>query len=265
MRVVAIVSLSLLALCGTLCQRVNAAPPTVTDKILVLAAASTTDALNEARTAFEKLHPAYQARISYGASSTLAAQITSGAPADVFLSASTELATQLSKQGLVARELDLLGNQLVIVVPADSKLAITSLEDLAKPEVRHLALADPKSVPAGVYAREALEKRELWKRLADKVTGAADVRQALHFVETGAAEAGIVYATDALVAPRVKVVAHVDPKLTRPIRYPLVLLKTGEGNPAAVQFYNYLSSKYALAIFRKYGFLAVDASERPQP
>jgi molybdate transport system substrate-binding protein len=147
-----------------------------------------------------------------------------------------------------------LGNQLVIVVPADSTLRIARPEDLLDERVRRLALGDVDSVPAGIYARQALTKLSLWEKLRGKVVNAADVRQALQFVQTGAADAGIVYATDGAVAKQVRVAAVIDSKLTEPIRYPLVLLKTGAKNPAAIELFEFLASDGAAAVFRKYGF-----------
>jgi len=223
-------------------------------KLLLLAAASTAEAIDEIRAEFVRLHPSTTVRTSYGASSTLARQITAGAGADVFLSASTQWADFLSDKNLVERRRDLLGNELVIVVPVDSKIGVNDPVDLAQPKIRRLALADPKSVPAGIYAKQALVRLNLWKQIEAKVAGAADVRQALQFVETGAAEAGIVYATDAAASKAVRVAARIESKLSDPIRYPVVLLKHGADNPAAVAFYDFLGSPAAGAIFRRRGF-----------
>jgi molybdate transport system substrate-binding protein len=240
-------------------------PSDLSGKLLVVAAASTTDAIEQVRAAFVRLHPAVTIRTSYGASSTLAQQINAGAEADIFLSASTEWADFLSGKKLIERRRDLLGNQLVIVVPADSPLDVKGPADLAQPKIRRLALADPKSVPAGIYARQALGNLNLWTQLEAKVAGAADVRQALHFVETRAAEAGIVYATDAAASRAVRMAARIDPKLSEPIHYPLALLKHGAGNPAAIAFHEFLSSLAAAAIFRQHGFVVLDVLDKDKP
>jgi molybdate transport system substrate-binding protein len=229
-----------------------------------MAAASTTDAVEQVRANFERLHPDVTVRVSYGASSVLARQIEAGGAADLFLSASTQWSDYLAERELVAKQRELLGNQLVIVVPADSQLDIKTPADLASASVRRLALADVNAVPAGVYARQALEKLKLWDAMRVKVTGAADVRQALQFVETGAAQAGIVYATDAASSKQVRVAGRIDPKLSDPIRYPLVLLKHGSNNRAAVALYGYLASPAAAAVFRKHGF-SVQSPATPQP
>lgn len=224
-------------------------------KLLVFAAASTTEAIDEIRAAFVRLYPGVSVRVSYGASSSLAQQIAAGAQADLFLSASTEWAEFLNKRQRIDRQRDLLSNQLVIVTPVSSKLEIAKPADLAQVKIGRLALADPKSVPAGIYARAALEKMGLWKELESKVAGAADVRQALHFVASGAAEAGIVYATDAAASKAVRVTLTIDPKLSGPIRYPLVLIKDGADRPAAVALYDFLGSPAATTIFRRHGFI----------
>jgi molybdate transport system substrate-binding protein len=235
-------------------------------KVMVLAAASTTEAVDEVREAFVKLHPGVAVRISFGGSSALARQIEAGAEADMFLSASKQWTEFLAEKQLVAQQRNLLGNRLVVVVAADSKLEIRKPEDLLQASVKRLALADPKSVPAGIYARQSLEKLNLWKNLQGKVVGAMDVRQALKFVDSGAAEAAIVYATDAAVSKNSQIALALDPKLAEPIQYPLALLKHGADRPAAVALYDFLSSPAAVSIFRRHGFLVSEVSDTtPRP
>ena len=154
----------------------------------------------------------------------------------------------------MVRRQDLLGNRLVIVVPADSKIDVKKPADLLAAGIEHLALGEPQSVPAGMYARQALTKLGLWDQLKPKVVSAEDVRYALIYVETGSAEAGIVYATDAAISKHVKVVAEIPEKLTGPVRYPLLLLKHGQRGAAAQAFERYLTSPTAAKVFQKYGF-----------
>ena len=239
--------------------------PGIEGKVLLLAAASTTDAIDKVRAEFLKLHPQVTLRVSFGSSSALAKQIENGEAADLFLSASREWSDYLQKRKLVARSRDLLSNELVIVVPSDSKLSIARAEDLAQEKVGRLALADSSSVPAGIYARQALEKLKLWDKLKGKVVGAADVRQALLYVETSAAEAGIVYATDAAASKKVRVVGKIDPKLSDPIRYPLVLTPAGEKNPVAVACYEFLQSPAAAKVFRDLGFVVLEKDKAAGP
>jgi molybdate transport system substrate-binding protein len=115
-------------------------------------------------------------------------------------------------------------------------------------------LGEPQSVPAGRYAKQALSRLGLWSQLQAKVVPAEDVRHALAYVETGAAEAGIVYATDAAISKKVRVAVELPEQLTAPIRYPVVLLKHGEHSAGAQSLYRYLKSADAAKIFRKYGF-----------
>jgi molybdate transport system substrate-binding protein len=227
------------------------APPPA---LVVFAAASTADALEELKLRYQQEHGG-EIEISYGGSSHLAAQIGQGAPADLFLSASEEWADTLAARGLVAERHNLLGNELVLIVPADSQRNISTPADLTRDRVSHLALADPQAVPAGKYAREALEKLGLWQPLEKKVVAGADVRQALMYVERGEADAGIVYASDAALTSQVKVVHHFDPALSSPIRYPWVRLK--DSSLEADGFYDFLRSAQATKVFQQKGFIVL--------
>jgi molybdate transport system permease protein len=252
----------LILACGLASAHAAADDAPAPAKVLVLAAASTTDAVDEIRAQFTRQHPEIAVDAAYAGSNALAQQIAAGAPADVFLSASLQWADFLAEKQFVAKRRDLLGNRLVVVVSNDSKLQLAQPADLASDAIRHLALADPTSVPAGIYARQSLEKLGLWNKLEPKVAPAADVRQALQSVASGAAEAAIVYATDAAASKRVRVALALDPKLAEPIVYPVVLLKAAADRPAAVAFYEYLASPDAAAVFRRHGFIALAEPER---
>jgi molybdate transport system substrate-binding protein len=221
--------------------------------VVIFAAASTTNAIDEIKAAFAKQN-GVEVRASYAASSALAQQIANGAEADVFISADQKWGDHVADKVPVARRRSLLGNRLVIVVPADSTLKVQKPEDLLAEGVKHLALADPAAVPAGKYAKQALTKLGLWEKLQKKVVPGADVRQALAYVETAAAEAGIVYATDARISRKVRVAAEIPAGLTEPVRYPALLLKRAEGNAKAVSFYEYLGSPEAKKVFEDRGF-----------
>jgi molybdate transport system substrate-binding protein len=220
---------------------------------LVFAAVSATNALDEIKAQFGKLSGS-EVLTNYAASSTLAQQIAHGAEADVFISADTKWADYLAGRDLVARRQNLLGNRLVIVVAAGGKIDVRKPGDLLAAGIEHLALGETQSVPAGRYAKQALTKLGLWQRIEAKVVPGADVRQALAYVESGAAEAGMVYATDAAMSKKVRVAVEIPEALTAPIRYPVMLLKHGEPSAAAQALYGYLSSPEAAKIFRKYGF-----------
>lgn len=234
--------------------------------VVVFAAASVTDAMDEIRTAFAK-RTGVEVEASYAAASTLARQVVHGAEAQLLISADTNWVDYLDEKGLVARRRNLLSNRLVIIVPIGSKANVKRPEDLASDEVEQLALGEPASVPAGRYAKEALTRLGLWDRIAGKVASAEDVRHALYYVETGSADAGIVYATDAAMSKKVKIVAEIPERLTGPVRYPIALLKHGEGNSAAEAFYRYLASPEVIKIFEKYGFTIVkpDDGETAEP
>jgi molybdate transport system substrate-binding protein len=242
---------------GTVSAKQNAKGGSV---VVVFAAASATNALDEIQATFSKGKDV-EVRTSCAASSTLAQQIVNGAEADVFISADVKWADYVEAKVPVAKRRNLLGNRLVIVVASDSRLEVKKAEDLLSGEVKHLALADPDVVPAGKYAKQALTKLGLWDKVKAKVASADDVRHALTYVETGAAEAGIVYATDAAISKKVKVAAEISEELSGKIRYPLVLLKHGKDTPAAESFYKFLSSPPSLKVFRKYGFTTLAESE----
>lgn len=223
-----------------------------TESVTVYAAASARDAL-------ERIAADYHAatgvhiEIQPGASSTLARQIAEGGPADLFLSADDPWADFLAGRGLVAQRRDLLGNQLVVAVPADRVLEIHDLKELAGPQVEHLALAGP-AVPAGRYARQALERAGVWDRLKDRVREGGDVRATLTYVARGEADAGIVYATDVRGNDRVRVALAVDQALHEPIRYPLVLVRREPLSDEARKLYDYLCGDEAARRFREAGF-----------
>jgi molybdate transport system substrate-binding protein len=165
----------------------------------------------------------------------------------------------LGKKSLLVADTrkNLLGNQLAIITAADSKLAITGPDVLAGAAVKRLALADPKAVPAGVYARAYCEKLGLWKAIEPKVVPTENVRAALAAVESGNVEAGIVYLTDARISKKVKV-AFAVPAATGPaIHYPAALLKDAPQAEAARKFLAHLATPKASAVFEKFGFLVL--------
>ncbi|SFI49522.1 molybdate transport system substrate-binding protein [Paenibacillus sp. UNC496MF] len=224
-------------------------------ELVVSAAASLTDALTELKPAFEAANDGIALTYNFGASGTLQKQIEQGAPADVFLSASDRNMDALLDQGLVdpAREGGLLGNELVVVVPAGTTGART-LGDLAGGGVKRLAIGIPESVPAGGYAKEALTNAGLWGKLQPKTVQGKDVRQVLQYVETGNADAGFVYKTDALTSKKAGIAFVVDPGLHAPIRYPGGVLKASKHPAEAAAFYDYLRTRAAADVFAKYGF-----------
>lgn len=237
-------------------QQNAAAPaePKPTQEVTIFAAASTQQAVEAILHEFERLNPDVKVRASFASSSAAAEQIARGAPAELFLSANRHWADFLKGKRLLAEQHDLLGNQLVAIEPVDAAWHAGTPEDLLKDEISHIAIGDPDSVPAGIYAKQALVKLELWDSLEDKMVAGSDVRQALAMVETGAAEAGIVYSTDAAISNKVKTAFPFARELTEPIIYPLALTKRGVKNSAAREFYHFLQSSSAATVFRQSGF-----------
>jgi molybdate transport system substrate-binding protein len=240
-------------------------PEAARETVLLFAAASAKEFVEDVVAEFRRKHPRVTVKTSFGGSSTLAQQVLAGADADLFLSANQAWARTLDQRQLASERCDLLGNELVLVVAKGARLKVAAPEDLLSGELRRIALAEPDSVPAGIYAKQALTKLALWDRLKPRIVGAADVRQALAYVETGAAEAGIVYATDAALTDRVEIAYRFDAELTEPIVYPLVLLERGGAKPSVRELYQEFQSDHAAERARKRGFTwrPTDAARKP--
>jgi molybdate transport system substrate-binding protein len=233
------------------------ATPVSAEEVLVYAAASLTDALADVAKEFEA-QTGQRIVFNLGASSNLARQIKAGAPADVFFSADEAQMNALEAAGLVraADRVNVLSNVLVAVVPAASTAVLAKPTDLVT--VRHLAVADPQAVPAGVYARLWLGSIGLWSRLEDQIVPTLNVRATLAAVESGNAEAGIVYRTDATLSRRVKVAFEVPRGQGPVIVYPLAPLARSK-KPATASLVRYLVSPAARGIYARYGFLVLPA------
>ncbi|HMC83443.1 MAG TPA: molybdate ABC transporter substrate-binding protein [Candidatus Polarisedimenticolia bacterium] len=225
-------------------------------ELSVSAATSLTEALREIGATYEP-RTSERLAFNFSASSTLARQIEEGAPADLFFSADEAKMDVLEQKALLlpGTRRSLLSNTLVIVVRADGRIAIDSPADLAKESIRRIALAEPNSVPAGVYAREHLEAVGLWEKLREKVVPTENVRAALAAVESGDADAGMVYRTDARISRRVRIAYEVPPAEGPKISYSVAVLRESRRPDAARRFLAYLESEDALRIFRRHGFL----------
>jgi len=229
------------------------------EEILVPAAASLTDVLKEISNGYQAKSK-HTVRFNFGPSNGLARQIEEGAPADLFLSADLTQMDNLDKKGRLepGTRKNLLSNQLVIIVPADSKLAISSPKDLLKAEVKKIALAEPTSVPVGVYSSKYLSDEGLWDQVKPKVVPVQDVRATLASVESGNVEAGFVYKTDAAISKKVKIVYEVPIDKGPKIIYPIAIVKESKRKDAARDFLNYVQSPAAKETFKKYGFVILD-------
>ncbi len=233
-----------------------ASPRAGADSLLVFAAASTGDALAEIGRAFTA-RTGLKVDFSFGASSDLGRQIAAGAPADAIVSADLATIDRLQAAGRVAAEArrNLLSNQLVVIVPAESTRAVRGAGDLKG--LRRLALADPELVPAGVYARRWLVDKGGWEAVRPSVVPVLDVRAARAAVENGAADAAVVYKTDAAHAPRVRVAYEVARADGPPITYAVAPVIGSRRAEAAAAFVRFLQGPEARAIFTRHGFIVL--------
>ena len=252
---------------GLLCLTMSASLPAADvqrPQILVFAAASLTDAMQDASAAYEKTVPV-TVRSSFDSSSVLARQIEAGAPADVYFSADTKWMDYLQNRNLIqaASRRNVLGNSLVLIAPAQSqiRLKIAPHFPLATALGKgRLATGDPDSVPAGRYARSALTTLGVWDEVAPRLARAENVRVALLYVARGEAPLGIVYASDAFADQGVRVVDTFPADTHEPIVYPIAL--TASASKQAVAFVAYLTGPQGHDIFVKYGFTVSNQSDR---
>jgi molybdate transport system substrate-binding protein len=225
--------------------------------LLVFAAASLTDVLGELSADWEKSSGG-QVKLSFAASSVLARQIEAGSGADVFVSADQEWMDYLQARNLIdqSSRRNLVGNQLVLIAPADSRLQLTIAPGFRLAEALgkgRLSTGDPDTVPVGRYARSALTTLGVWDDVADRLVRADNVRGAMLFVARGEVPLGIVYATDAAVDPKVRIIDTFPANTHAPITYPAAAL--GNAKPEAAAFIAYLASESARVAWRKYGFV----------
>ena len=216
----------------------------------VSAGASLMDALQEIARACK-----CAVTFNFGGSGTLARQIQEGAPADVFVSADEQTMDRLQHGGFIDARTRrvIVSNALVVVVPRDSRARVASPHDLLA--FRRIALAETESVPAGIYARQWLTRARVWTQVAPKVIPTENVRAALAVVESGNADAGIVYKTDARVAPSLRVAYEVPLADAPKIAYPAAIVSNSHEKAEAQRFLNCLQSSTARAILRRNGFI----------
>jgi len=229
--------------------------PAQADELIVSAAASLTNAFRDIGKAFEVANPGDRVVTNFGASDTLLAQIAKGAPADVFASADEESMDKAEKQSLIApgTRRDFVSNVLVLIVPADSALKLSGLDDLRAASVKRVAVGIPESVPVGRYSREALKAAGLWDTLQQKYIFTQNVRQSLDYVARGEVDAAFVYRTDAaIMKDKVKVAFTVA--TTTAVRYPIAIVKDSRQRPLAEAFLRYLGAEESRVTLEKYGF-----------
>jgi molybdate transport system substrate-binding protein len=226
----------------------------------VSSAASLTDALKAVNDLYTQQNENVTIVANFAASGTLQTQIEQGAPADVFISAAAKQMNALQTGGLIIDDTrqDLLNNKVVLVVPMNSTLNISSFMDLLNTDVKRIGIGDPEFVPAGTYGKQALEVLGIYEQLQDKLILASDVRQVLGYVEAGNVEAGIVYSTDAAITDGVKVVADAPDEVNSKIAYPVAVTKDSKNVEAAEIYISFLFNNEARGIFKKYGFSVVN-------
>jgi len=227
--------------------------------INVSAATSLTDAVGEINALYKKENPNVNVIANFAAPGTIQQQIENGAPADVFISASPTQMDALQKKHLIIENTrkDLLRNKVVLVVPGDSTLGIKSFNDLTGDTVKKVAIGDPESVAAGMYARDIFNEFGITDALKPKLVLAANVRQVLQYVESSNVDAGVVFMTDAKISRAVQVVANAPDDINNKVVYPVAVIDTGEDRAAAADYEEFLFGSQAGAVFEKYGFTVI--------
>lgn len=247
-------ALSVIPLAG--CSTTTQASPVT---ISVAAATSLTDALKEINALYTRDKPNVTITPNFASSGTLQTQIENGAPVDVFISAAATQMDNLQKKDLLLNDTrqNLLNNKLVLIVSTDSTLGLTSFNDLTLDKVKKVAVGDPKSVPAGTYARQAFDQLGITSQIQPKEVLGGDVRQILTYVEGDNVDAGVVYSTDALTSGKVKVVASAPAEINARIVYPVAVIKASKIPDEAEAYLNFLFSTQAKTVFEKYGFTVI--------
>lgn len=226
-------------------------------ELTIAAAASLTDVTAEISQIYKIAAPNVTLTFTYGASGALQTQIEDGAPVDIFMSAAQKQMDALEEKTLLldSSRANLLENKVVLIVPKDSALGLTSFDDLAKKDVKLVAMGDPASVPAGQYGEELLTNLGIKDAVEAKANFGTDVRQVLTWVESGEVDAGIVYATDAATSDKVTVVCESPADSVKKIIYPVAILKASQYAQQAQSFIDFLKTDECVALFEKYGFI----------
>lgn len=225
-------------------------------ELIVSAAASLTDVMNELKTVYEKENPGVKITPTYGSSGTLQTQIEEGAPADIFFSAAEKQMKQLDQKGLILSDTkrDLLTNKIVLITPKGNAKGLKSFQDAGSSKADKVALGEPKSVPVGQYAEKVFTSLKILDAVRKKAVYGSDVRQVLTWVESGSVDCGVVYATDAATTDKVQTVAEAPQGSSDPVVYPAAVLKSSKNADAAKAFLKFLSGDEAKAAFTRFGF-----------
>lgn len=237
-------------------QFAQPAPTPANTTLLVSAAASLKEVLEEIKPLYQNSRSDVSLTYNFGASGALLQQIEQGAPADIFISAAKrQMDTLDQKDRLVpGTRSNLANNRLAVVVFKTSRI-VQSFSSLKEAEIKRVAIGEPRSVPAGQYAEQVLQTLNLMSDVKPKLVYANNVRQVLATVESGNADAGFVYITDAKISDKVKVAVIADDTFNSKIEYPMAVLKSSKNVDAAKSFVQYLSGNEARGVLRKYGFI----------
>lgn len=240
------------------CQNKSSTIIQTSSQLLVSAAASLQEALEEVKPLYQQTKLNQNITYNFGASGALQQQIENGAPVDIFISAGKKQMDALESKNLIIKETrtNLLTNQLVLIVPKNSS-SINNFRQLTGINVKKIAVGEPKSVPVGQYTEEVFTKLGILEQVKPKFVLGNNVRQVLSAVESGNVDAGIVYLTDSKTSKRVKVVAIAE-KLHSPIVYPIAILRDSKNLNAAKEYLQFLSSNQVKSIFEKHGFGIID-------
>ena len=226
----------------------------------VSAAASLTNVMNELAELYAKENPNVEIIFNFGSSGALQQAIENGGDTDLFYSAAQKQMNALDEKGELAEgtRKDLLRNEVVLIVPADSDKGITSYDDVATAKVEKIALGEPKGVPVGQYSEEIFTALNILDAVKAKAVYGSDVRQVLAWTESGEVDCGVVYATDAAISDKVKVICAAPEGTHKPVIYPAAVIKSSKNLDAAKKFLDFTSSDAAKKVFAKYGFKSID-------
>jgi molybdate transport system substrate-binding protein len=234
------------------------AQSTPTQEITVSAAISLKNAFEEIGKTFTQKHPGTKVVFNFGASGDLARQIEAGAPVDIFASAAQKDMDDIGKKGLIAANSrkDFAKNAVVLVRPANSTIPLQTLTDLQKKEIGKIAIGNPKTVPAGRYAEEALRHHNLWDAIKDKLIFAENVRQVLDYVARNEVDAGLIYSTDAMAGSKqVRVVMGFPEGSHQPVIYPIGVIKGTKEASLSKAFVDFVISEEGQRVLSRYGFI----------
>jgi molybdate transport system substrate-binding protein len=235
----------------------TATPAAGVEKTLIVSAAiSLKDVLTRLAADFEKKNGPVKILCNFAGSGQLRAQIESGAPADVFVSASAADMDKLSQKKLIleSSRINLVANRLVLIVNRKQPVALDDISDLTSNNIRRIAIGNPATVPAGQYAKDALGYYRIYDRLTGKLILGENVRQVLDYVARGEVDCGFVYATDALAEKAVAVVREIPDNTHKPIIYPAAVINSSGDAKLAGQFVKFLQDAENARIFKEYGF-----------